>query len=113
MPNLTASQTLPKMPICLPKNSPAAMPSGSGANSCSAVSPLTSTPALAKPKIGTIAKATHGWSPCSSRWSGEVWLSGAPGVRSNGIAIAASTPAMVAWTPDSSIAYQSKAKASR
>ena len=45
--------------------------------------------------------------------SGEAALSGAPGVASNGIAIAARTPAIVACTPDSSIAYQRSAKISR
>jgi hypothetical protein len=41
-------------------------------------------------------KALIGTSACSSLCSGESGLSGAPGVRTIGIVIAASTPAMVA-----------------
>ncbi len=47
------------------------MPSGSGASSEASEKPASDTPALAKPKIGTMAKATQGWMACSSVCSGE------------------------------------------
>ncbi len=77
--------------------------SGNGSMQCDI--PVSSTPALARPNNGTMPNITHGWMPCSSRFSGECaspWPSG--------MASAASTPAIVAWTPLASIASHSKAK---
>jgi len=99
-PVFTASQMLPKMPSCLPRNSPAAMPSGSGSSRIAGDRPSNDTPALAKPKSGTIRNADQGCSACSSLWSGESTASGAAGDLTSGIVIAAATPAMVACTPD-------------
>ncbi len=56
---------------------------------------------------GTMPNATQGWSPCSSRCSGE-WAS-----LPCGMAKAARTPAIVACTPDSSTASHKPAASSR
>src|SRR5579871_3671806 len=49
---------LPKIPACLPSNSPSAIPSGSGASRIAGVMPSNETPALAKPNSGTTPNAT-------------------------------------------------------
>jgi len=53
-PARSASRIEAMMATCLPTNSPAAMPSGKGASSAASPVSRRSTPALAKPKIGTI-----------------------------------------------------------
>jgi len=45
-----------KIAICLPKNSPAAIPSGIGVIMQPKVNPASNTPALAKAKIGRTPK---------------------------------------------------------
>ena len=84
------------------------MPSGKGAKTWSQPIPASDTPALAKPNSGTIRNALHGDIACSSRCSGESAASGEVGVITIGIVIAASTPAIVACTPDISTAYHSR-----
>ena len=113
MPSLTESQMLVKMPICLPKNRPIAIASGSGAVSAAKFMPSSETPALANPKIGTMTNATGFTKACSSRCRGESAASGAASVRRNGMAKAANTPAIVACTPDNNVAYHNKAARSR
>ena len=113
MPSLTAIQTLVKIPICLPKNRPIAIPRGSGAASAAKLVPANETPALANPKIGTMRNATGFTSACSSRWSAESSASGAASVRRKGMANAAITPAMVACTPDNNVAYHNRAARTR
>ena len=75
-----ASSTNAKTPICLPTKRPSAMPSGTGARRTSADRPARATPAFAKPKTGTIRKATQGWIACSRIWS-EIRGLGPPGRR--------------------------------
>ena len=71
--------------------------------------PASATPALAKPNSGTIRKATQGPRPCSSRWSGEFGrIRSARRARSAARPRRRARPATVAWTPDSSTAYQSR-----
>ena len=55
------------------------------------------TPALAKAKIGMIAKATQGFSPCSAATS---TVSDRPCRATCGTKSAVTTPPSVAWTPD-------------
>ena len=92
----------PNTPTCLPTNSPAAIAERHGLSRSASVKPAKETPALAKPKSGTIRNATQGCRPCSSRCSGESSASGAPARARTGWRSASSTPAIVAWTPDSS-----------
>lgn len=53
---------VPKIPICLPRNKPSAIPSGSGCMMSGKEIPEKLTPALVKAKIGSTRKLTHGWS---------------------------------------------------
>ena len=108
-PKRTVSQTAPKMPSCLPRNRPAAIPSGSGASSRSSPTPASDTPALAKPNKRHDQEGDPGREPVLEPVERRIrrvrraraWLT-------IGIAAAASTPATVACTPDSSTAYQSR-----
>ena len=54
-PSRIAAQAAPNTPSCLPRNSPAAMPSGTGSSRSDGVSPANDTPALANPNTGTTA----------------------------------------------------------
>ena len=75
--------------------------------------PAKDTPALAKPKIGTISSATGLCSACSSACSGEC-AAGAPWFCGrSGMARANATPASVACTPDFSTKYHSTAPSNR
>ncbi|MNE84483.1 hypothetical protein D3C80_1813960 [compost metagenome] len=75
---------------------PSIMPSVSVSRITEASRPANDMPALAKPKIGTMMKATGLASACSSTCSGEVMSSGLPGAAFSGIISAVTTPATVA-----------------
>ena len=75
-PPITAIQVAPKTPICLPTNSPAAIPSGTVQQFSSDI-PCSETPALAKANSGSTPKATQGCrlsSSCSSSDGSPVGL---------------------------------------
>ncbi|MNH46884.1 hypothetical protein D3C79_1098660 [compost metagenome] len=55
---------------------------------------------MAKPKTGTMKKATGFANACSRIWSGELISSGFALAGLSGIISAATTPATVAWTPE-------------
>ena len=112
-PSFTIAAMAPNTPSCLPRTRPSAMPSGTGANASPGAMPRRSTPALAKPKIGTMTNALTGESACSRRSKGVVLASGVPLVRRIGIVKATATPANVAWMPESSTATQMPAPMTR
>ncbi len=62
----TRMATVPNTPTSFPTTRPAATPSVSGSIKTAGVTPAKETPALAKPKIGTIRKATGFCRKCSS-----------------------------------------------
>jgi hypothetical protein len=105
----------PKTPTTLPASRPSATPSVSGASRMSDDRLAKETPALAKPKTGTMMKATGLLSACSSRCSGDSppLPSGVPGVRWMGMHSASSTPATVACTPERNTSTQSTSPSSR
>ena len=98
--SFTVSQQAAMTPICLPKNRPRAMASGTGSSSTAGVRPASDTPALAKPNMGTIRNETQGDRPCSRMCSGDSLSSGAAGLRVIGMVRARATPARVACTPE-------------
>ena len=69
--NLIAIQHMPNTPICLPKKRPKVMPRGTPCMTCSRPTPARLMPALAKAKIGRIAKATSVWRSCSHSCNGR------------------------------------------
>ena len=83
-------------PICLPKNKPHKMPSGTGLRRELKLIPFKETPALAKAKSGIIPKATYGEIKCSNFNKSDLFLS----CLSCGISKARSTPDIVACIPD-------------
>ena len=95
-PARIANCAAPNTPICLPRNRPAAIPSGTGSIIEDDDRSAKDSPALAKPNNGRMPNPTHGASSCSMRISGEA----SPGWFSYGIANANTAPAKVACTPD-------------
>ncbi|SKF61902.1 Uncharacterised protein [Mycobacteroides abscessus subsp. abscessus] len=96
------SHAPPKMPIGLPRTSPAMMPSATGSVASACNEPrLTGTPAANNAKIGTATHADHG----STRWDQRSRLSfmSYSSVRTSS---PKPTPAMVACTPDCSMHHQ-------
>ena len=98
-PSLTAAQHAAKTPTCLPMKSPTAMPMGKGATRSLADTSANDTPALAKAKIGMMAKLTQG---CSML---EVAQRAVGGVAARHD-MATATPASVAWMLDLRTATQ-------
>ena len=101
-PDRTAMPTKPTMPMGLPRNSPAMMPSVTGCIRLSMENPESESPALANANRGRIANATGTCRSCSSPRSGE-----RPSESRMGMHSAIRTPASVAWTPELSTAIQS------
>jgi hypothetical protein len=83
-------------PICLPKNNPARIPSGTGSSKDENDKPFKETPAFAKANRGIIIKATYGLIECSIFINNEKSLF----LTLGGMVEAKSTPAIVACIPD-------------
>ena len=99
--NFDSSHVDPVMPTVLPTSRPVTMPRATGSlrDSTRPLNPPTVTPAAKKAKIGTATPALIGRTRCS-RCSARPGPS-ASSRRSTGTVKPRSTPATVAWTPDS------------